>query len=138
MSVRILHIGLLITVLFSSTSLILNKHFCSNVLVNQTLMTVPGSCHSEDKAEDTCPLHAQDMNEDCCSNESQLLKTELNHDLYQPQFKTFTFTEWAVISVFLFQSAVEADDEAPFTLSKDWHPPSPTAVYLPRIQQFLC
>src|SRR5690625_4561679 len=79
MMTRILHITLLLSVLFSSTSWVLNKHYCSDELVNTALMTVPESCHTDDTKEE-CPDHAQSR-DDCCTNEAELIKTELNYDL---------------------------------------------------------
>ena len=128
------------TVLLSSTSLILNKHFCSNELVSTALMSVPVSCHSDAEPKDVCPMHAQEQEpqDNCCSDEAKLLKTELNHDLHQFQFKAFQISAWAMISTFFLQQTPETDSTVKLTTLKDWNPPSPTAVSLPRIQQFLC
>lgn len=133
---RILHITLLISVLFSSTSLVLNKHYCSDLFVNASLMTVPESCHSEDPMPD-CPTHSQDQ-DDCCTNEVQLLKTELNHDLHQPQLKTFLIAKIFTTLFFLQDSPFLFQEDDIYVSLKNWKPPAPAAVSLPVLQQFLC
>lgn len=133
---RILHITLLLSVLFSSTSLVLNKHYCSDLFVNASLMTVPDSCHSEVPMPD-CPTHSQDQ-DDCCTNEAQLLKTELNHDLHLPQFKSFLVAKIITTLFFVQDVLVISPVENILTLLNHWQPPAPAAVSLPVLQQFLC
>jgi len=136
MMTRILHITLLLSVLFSSTSWVLNKHYCSDELVNTALMTVPESCHTDDTKEE-CPDHAQSR-DDCCTNEAELIKTELNYDLFQPQFKSFLFAQIFIDVFFLKHTSLVVDEEQEFLSLKYWQPPAPAAVSLPVIQQFLC
>src|SRR5690625_7579024 len=99
MMTRILHITLLLSVLFSSTSWVLNKHDCSDELVNTALMTVPESCHTDDTIKE-CPDHAQSR-DDCCTNEAELIKTEPNYDLFQPPFTSLLFAQIIIEFFFL-------------------------------------
>lgn len=136
MKTRILHITLLLSVLFSSTSWVLHRHYCSDELVDIALMTVPESCHMDD-TKDSCPDHSQTQ-DDCCTNEAELIKTELNYDLFQPQFKSFLFTQVFIDAFFVKQTVAVIDEAQEFLSLKYWQPPAPAAVSLPVIQQFLC
>lgn len=137
---KTLHIGLMLLVYLSSTSLMISKHYCSDTLMGTSFMTEAESCHNSEPAKKTCPNHPVDKKErkDCCSSEFQLIKTELNYDLYQPQLKTFEFSELLPVLAFVFLELQITDPDLPADFIANWDPPSPSAVSLPRIQQFLC
>jgi len=137
---KTIHIALMVLVYLSSTSLMISKHFCSDELMGTSFMTEAESCHSDESAPLPCPNHPVDQKDkkDCCSNEFQLVKTELNHDLYKPEVKTFQFSELLPVLVYVFLENNVLDPEHIDGFITNWDPPSTSAVYLSRIQQFLC
>lgn len=137
MAKKVLHIVLLFVVLFSSTSMVLHKHYCSDQLKDVALMAAPESCHAEDVPADACH-HSVPDKDDCCSDETYLLKAELNYDLYQPVLKDFSNDLCAVLFFFFSPAELKIDFNNDLVRGKNWRPPSPTRVFLPLLQQFLC
>ena len=138
---KTLHIAIMVLVYVSSTSLMINKHYCSDQLMGTSFMTEAESCHNSEPTEKSCPKHPQNntSKKDCCSSEFQLIKTELNYDLYQPQLKTFDFKEFIPVLTFLLQEHKIIISDHKTTFSKDdWDPPSPSSVNLSLFQRFLC
>ena len=137
---KTIHIGLMLLVFFSSTSMMISKHYCSDELMGTSFMTEAESCHDTELTEVPCPNHPvnQQDKKDCCTNEFHLVKTELNHDLHQPQLKTFQFSEIVPVLIFLLSIKDDLDSDSKICIPAEWDPPSPNAVELPRIQRFLC
>ena len=135
-----IHIGLMLLVYLSSTSMMISKHYCSDQLKSTSFLTDAETCHDKDPARKSCPNHSPDQQEkkDCCSSEYNLIKTELNHDLYQPQLKNFQFSEIIPVLVFLLTEHEDFFPQSNIRVPDDWDPPSWSSVELPRIQRFLC
>lgn len=74
LAVRLFHIILSILVLFSSTGLLINQHYCRNELKHSALFAAAKSCHAQPAP--SCPMHAPSKKEQkgCCENESHFLK----------------------------------------------------------------
>jgi hypothetical protein len=118
----------------------INNHFCSDKLMGTSFMTEAESCHNNEPATPACPNHPvnEEDKKDCCSSQFHLVKTELNYDLYQPQIKTFKFSELLPVLTFISLEHKITDRERPVDYISNWDPPSYCAVSLTRIQQFLC
>lgn len=118
----------------------INQHFCSEQLMATSFMTQAESCHNNEPTEATCPNHPIDKKDqkDCCSSEFNLIKTEFNHDLYQPQLKAFDFNDVLPIMVFVFLKHQMIDLDHQKVFIANWDPPSYSAVSLTSIQRFLC
>ncbi len=71
---RFLHIILSFLVLFSSTGLLVNQHFCRSELKHTALFAPAKRCHAQAMAN--CPMHAAAQKEQkgCCDDESHFLK----------------------------------------------------------------
>ncbi|MCB0583370.1 MAG: hypothetical protein KDD10_29090 [Phaeodactylibacter sp.] len=74
LAVRLFHITLAILILFSSTGLLINQHYCRNELKHSALFARAKSCHARPAAG--CPMHApaQEEPKGCCNDESYFLK----------------------------------------------------------------
>ena len=74
MPARLFHITLSFLVLFSSTGLLIDQHYCRNELKHSALFTAAKSCHAA--AMPNCPMHAAAQKEQkgCCDDESHFLK----------------------------------------------------------------
>lgn len=61
-------------VLFSSTGILVNQHFCRNELKHTALFAPAKSCHAQSMP--SCPMHAAAQKEQkgCCDDESHFLK----------------------------------------------------------------
>lgn len=118
----------------------ISKHYCSDELMGASFMTEAESCHNTEPVKTPCPNHPADKKDkkDCCSSKIHLVKTELNHDLYQSQLKTFQFSELLPVLIFAYLDHMISDEKSQDSSIHEWDPPSPSAVDLPRIQRFLC
>ncbi|MCO6492082.1 MAG: hypothetical protein J5I98_26935 [Phaeodactylibacter sp.] len=74
LAVRLFHITLSVLILFSSTGLLINQHYCRKELKHSALFAPAKSCHARPAA--SCPMHApaQESQKGCCENESHFLK----------------------------------------------------------------
>lgn len=86
---RILHITLASLVLFSSTGLLVNQHFCKSELKHSALFAPAKSCHADGGDMPNCPFHTKDTGpEGCCDDHSAFLKhkqEQVSTDLYFPK-----------------------------------------------------
>lgn len=134
---KTLHMALMMLVYLSSTSMLISKHYCSDQLMGASFMVEAETCHDSAPVMPACPSHTENK-KDCCSSESHLVKTELNHDLHQPQLKTFDFSELLPVLIFVYLDQMILEQETLDRSITEWDPPSPDAVDLLRIQRFLC
>ncbi len=78
---KTIHIGLALIILLSSSGLMINKHFCQNVLVDASFYTEASSCH-EGKEAYLAPLRSSNKSgeeldkNNCCKDVSSFLKVE--------------------------------------------------------------
>jgi hypothetical protein len=82
---KTIHIGLAVLILLSSSGLIVNKHFCQNILVDTSFYVEATSCHEETQSL-SVPKTSHDCDEefeatDCCKDVSNLLKIETEQQI---------------------------------------------------------
>ena len=78
------HIALSCILLLGSSGILLNKHFCQSKLKNIAIFVSAENCHTK-KAKNHCKKHADDApaicssedEKNCCQNESDYLKLEI-------------------------------------------------------------
>ena len=77
------HIGaffLALLIFGSAGGVFVNKHFCREELKSIAFFQKAESCHA---AETVCPMHAKETKKNCCDNESDYVKLELDQELTQ-------------------------------------------------------
>ena len=87
MKYRWVHIALASLVYFSSLGVLFNKHYCQEELKGFAFFLEAENCHERAARAEmppNCPMHGSDSPEsdhekDCCEEESQYLKLELEH-----------------------------------------------------------
>ena len=90
---RILHILLAISTLFSSTGVVLSKHICQGELKSAALFVKPHSCHVQDQDsschESTACPGDQHQGEDngCCTNKTDYFKLKQDQKLNSLQLE---------------------------------------------------
>lgn len=83
--------------LFSSTGIVLNKHFCQNQLKSFAFFVKAENCHSLAKLTD-CPFHKQAQQESsqdkkkCCDDESEYLHNDQDLQNQLNDFEKFDFS----------------------------------------------
>lgn len=89
---KILHIILAMTILLSAVGVTVNRHYCRQQLRAVGLWYVPASCHDavgQNPDLPSCPLHAasaESENNNCCKNESNYFKSEVEKNLLVDNF----------------------------------------------------
>lgn len=138
MIARIAHITLAFLLFFSSTGLLMNKHYCQEELKSVALFAKAKSC--QHTKEIPCPVHGTMIVPDedakgCCNNESEYLKID---------------TDWVSVVVadldviapvtlaILLPTFVEESAFTPMPDSDLPYRPPPLRERLARLQSYLC
>lgn len=135
---NILHIMLLVSVLLSSMSFVLDRHYCNNELKSTSFFLKARNCHDQQTA--ACPMHtSKDAQEDknCCDNESELIKVDIDQNFHPTVYKDLDFKVLVSI-LWFFAEPSETEEKESISKIKNWNPPPPSDVYLPLHQSFLC
>lgn len=129
---------LLIAVLLSSMSFVLDKHFCNDELKSVSFFLKAENCHEQQKT--TCPMHSAQDKEDrknCCDNKTELIKVDIDQNFHPAEYKELNINVLVSIVLFFVKDLVTVQVTPDFVI-KNWNPPPPADVYLPMHQSFLC
>ncbi len=80
------------TIFFSSTGLLIRKHFCQNELQSASLFKAK-SCHSDEShhcnatKKKCCQIKNSEEKDKCCHNQSEYVKLDLNQYYFNYYFK---------------------------------------------------
>ncbi|MEZ4932949.1 MAG: hypothetical protein R2788_12630 [Saprospiraceae bacterium] len=74
MTARILHIILAISVLFSTTGILMGKHFCKQERQTEKVLAKTKSCCQSNNA--TCGSENNGCDKDCCSHEYEYFQSD--------------------------------------------------------------
>lgn len=88
MRFRSLHISLIFLLLVGSTGLVVNKHFCQDILRDVRIFAEAPTCHQQPDTEPACPLHAPTEDEqprnNCCDSSSDYYKLDTEQPEAEP------------------------------------------------------
>jgi hypothetical protein len=90
---RFLLIVFSFSIFFSSTGLLIQKHFCQNELQSISLFLNAKSCHSDSSHQcnftkkSCCQIITSKEKDNCCHNQSEYVKLELDQYLFKYYLK---------------------------------------------------
>lgn len=140
---QIVHIGLALLLLISTTGVAVNKHFCQNELKSVALFVKAKGCHSG-KVKKACPVHGYMMVEaespaqkGCCDDETEIVKTE--EDQIAPTLPEKPAIQTALLATLLVVLQIELPEIDRQTLHYlNYKPPLLVCDYPSQLQIFLC
>lgn len=74
MTAKILHIILALSVLFSTTGILMGKHFCKKEMQTEKVLAKSKSCCQSNNS--TCSSAESGCDKDCCSNEYEYFQSD--------------------------------------------------------------
>lgn len=141
---KLLHIGLSLLVLLSTSGWVLSKHYCGGVLKNVALFGEATPCH-DNKLMKSCPLHgsmpasngqSSDDN-DCCDTTNELIKLDNEEAKLSAEFNLSNHPVLIVVLMILGDLVLDScDDKTTHYLS--YKPPLLVCDLPVRLQTFLC
>ena len=88
-----------IIVMVSTMSMTVNKHYCSNILVDTALFQEAKTCGmDDDSSHQSDDNHEQDEKDSCCSSENELIKGQ---DELQLQKVDFNFEQVVFVAAYV-------------------------------------
>lgn len=120
-------------VMFSTMSMTVNKHYCSNILIDTSVFKEAKTCgmHSETSYKPTHQnQHEQDKEDDksCCSSEHEFIKGQ---DELQFQKIEFTFNQLVFVAVYVhsYLELFDLDNSEKSTFKNYKSPPVVKAIF---------
>lgn len=93
MAIRFFNITLAALIFISSSGFMVNSHFCQNQLQSISIFLQPKSCHNtpvfflNTGTKKCCKPKPARENENCCHNEKEYVKLDLNQYLFKQYLK---------------------------------------------------
>ena len=135
-----LNIVLAFNVLISSSGLLLQSHYCQNILIKTGLFLNEG-CYCEGDVSDPCgddgTCRYNDEEDGCCHNESHFFKTDEPQQVQDFHFKTFKKLDTYTAAVIFQHITLPIFDKYSFEYI-NYSPPPIVFDLQVRLQTFLC
>ena len=107
MSVRIIHISLIISLFMSTSGLMVNDHFCKSENKHYTsLFNSDQGCTSKICSDGSCCSNSEDDQEEnnCCDTKNKLVKLDSPQEIIIPEITEIDFKLLPVLDLTVFRS----------------------------------